>query len=98
MQDSPRRKCTGFRQRNPPHVFTTHCPKPHPIVQKPPHVKDGEPPNYYCPFFFVHAEVDISLHSSETSNEQPPIEEHVVQQGVKEEKNNEVAPILIEKN
>ena len=59
--------------------FYFSCHKPQIIVYTRPHVKDGEPTNYYCPLFFVHAEFDISLHSSETSNEQPPIEEHVVQ-------------------
>ena len=97
VQDHPRRKFTSFKQKNPPQIFTLGCLKPQLIVQTRPHVKDGEPPNYYCPFFVVHAK-DISLHSSETSNEQPPIEEHVGQQRVKEEKNDEVVPILKEQN
>ena len=99
MQDPPRRKFTSVRQRNPPHVFTSHCPKPHEAIDhKPLYVKHGEPQNDYCPFFFVHEELNISFQSSERSNEQPIIEEHVVQQGVNEEKNNELVPILIEKN
>lgn len=95
-KEPPRRNFSSSKHSSPPQIPISSYLDSHPTLHIPLHVDDCESPHNYCPFFIVDEVVDMPSLTLETTQERIPIEEHVLQQGVREEKNNEVVPILEE--